>query len=209
MKKFSAGFSLVEILVVIAIISILATVLLFNFREGSAQSRDVERKAELRNLQTAIELYKQENGRYPAGCKGPGVWSGENTPYTCPSGNQYIVGHESGLRFAPKFISALPTDPKLNGANSGYVYTTNADGTVYKLMARLTVESEVVDYGNTFKSCDATNGNVGICDNNKPIHCLESNATFQTSYAVWGGFADALNDTLVEQYTKDIICDIP
>jgi hypothetical protein len=111
------------------------------------------------------------------------------TSYACASGGEYIVG------LAPAFIPKLPTDPKLLAdGQSGYVYTTNADGTVYKLMARRTVESETVSYAHEFKSCDATDSGTGMCDavistGNKPNHCVENNGIFKSTYAVWGGFA--------------------
>lgn len=229
------GFSVIEILVVVSIITLLVAVLYATFSEGSAQARDAERKSDLRELQSAIELYKQENGTYPAGCRGPGTWSGQSgTSYACPSGNQYIVG------LAPKYIPALPTDPKLNGANSGYVYVTNNDQEVYKLMAKNTVESETVVIGDEFQSC-AVSGlawtscaesdilpainlaldrcDAASCDRtypsyNRPNHCSPSSAQFQTSYGLWGGYAfvdpnNSNHDVLVERYTEDIICDIP
>lgn len=159
MKRLSAGFTLVEIIVTVSIIAILASVIYANFNDGSAQSRDAKRKADLVLLQNAIELYKNDNGRYPAGCNGAGVWSGQaSTNFACSSGSQYIVG------LAPKYIRVLPTDPRIgaaesNGsgalaADSGYMYLTNAPGTVYKLVARNTVETETLNYDSDFKSCD-------------------------------------------------------
>ena len=38
----------------------------------------------------------------------------------------------------------LPVDTNLNGVNSGYVYTVNDDGSVYKFMALNTVENETL-----------------------------------------------------------------
>jgi prepilin-type N-terminal cleavage/methylation domain-containing protein len=149
MKKISAGFTLVEIIVVVSIVAILSAIIYANFSQGSAQSRDAKRKSDLRNLQTAIELYKTENGRYPAGCNGVNIWSGHSGSYACAADSQYIVD------LAPKYIKTLPVDPKLNGVESGYMYLTNEKGTVYKLVAWKTVETEVFsDYGFEFQACD-------------------------------------------------------
>lgn len=216
MKRLNAGFTLAEIIVSVSIIAILASILYANLNQGGAQSRDAKRQADLRALQSAIELYKNDNGRYPEGCNGALAWSGHAPTYACSGGGQYIVD------LAPKYIKTLPVDPKLNGNDSGYVYTVNADGTVYKLMVKKTVETETVDYSHEFKSCDATNSivNPGLCDathptNNKPNWCGEWNSQFQTSYAVWGGFVvpnispdNANYDLLTERYTEDVICDI-
>lgn len=214
MKKTTVGFSLVELLISVSIISILMAVGYFNFKDSTKAARDAQRKSDLRELQSAIELYKNENGRYPEGCKGPGVWSGQTgTLYACASGNQYIID------LAPKYIEVLPIDPKkLTTNTSGYMYTTNASGTVYKIMVKNTVESETVTYAHEFKSCQVTNNSTGMCDathptNNKPTWCVASNAQFQKSYALWGGYADVPPtvpnaETLIERRTEDIICDI-
>ena len=55
------GFTLIELLVVIAIIAILAAVLLSSFDEARKSARDDARKAELKELQLALELYKAQN----------------------------------------------------------------------------------------------------------------------------------------------------
>lgn len=219
MKKLASGFSLIELLVVIAIIGILSSVIYANLGQGSAQGRDLERQSNLREVQAALELYKNEHGRYPERCNNGQSWSGQKgSIYACSTGNIYILGTPTEP-FVPNFMPSLPVDPKLNGNDSGYVYTVNADGTVYKFMAKKTVESESIDYSHQFKSCDATNSSVGICDathpsNNKPNHCLETNSVFMSTYAVWGGYAYVAPTisnaaTLIERYTEDVICDIP
>ncbi len=210
------GFTLIEILVVITIMGILSAVVLANLGEGQAQARDAERKADLRSIQSALELYKLKYGRYPAGCRAPGRWSGQiGTAYQCGGNNsQYIVG------LAPEFIPVLPSDAKLNGTDSGYVYTTNAQGTVYKLMARLTVETEADTlssteaFSNDFKSCATNINGTDICDaimpsNPRPAHCERTNIIFQTSYGLWGGFASGNTANIVERDTEAVICNIP
>jgi prepilin-type N-terminal cleavage/methylation domain-containing protein len=151
-----AGFTLLELLIVLAIIGILTTVVVVGLNEGTAQARDAERQADLRNLQSAVERYKTQYGRYPAGCNGANSWSGQpGTDYECTDGSRaYILGYEAGKPFVPNFIEGLPLDPKLNGTNSGYMYLTNADGSSYKIMVKNTVESETVTRTHEFKSCD-------------------------------------------------------
>lgn len=169
MKMIARGFTLVEIIVVVSVLSILSAVIYANFNDSRTQSRDAQRQADLRALQNAIELYRQEYGRYPAGCNGAGAWSaqkGAGLPYECADGTgQYIKGYESGKPFTPEFIKVLPTDPKLNGAGSGYMYVTNTDGTSYKIITRNTVEvtSNQVDmhpsgglHNEEFKVCDVS-----------------------------------------------------
>ena len=217
------GFTLVEIIVVVTIISLLSGVSFFAYGEASKKTRDKDRQADLRTLQAAVELYKQKNGRYPAGCSttSGSAWSGQiGTVYACADGsNQYIVG------LAPAYIPKMPYDRRLNDTDSGYVYSTNTDGTVYKIEAKKTVESETVTWDHPLRSCDVNNPNHtvngvagnGMCiavakspyDNNTPNHCQEYDATFQTSYALWGGYAPATADIVVERLTENIVCAIP
>lgn len=201
-KAFQRGFTLIEVVVVVGIVAILAAVTFVNMSASSQKSRDAKRQADLQTMQTAIELYKNKYGRYPAQCASGAAsngWSGQlGTSYACTDGStQYIVG------LAPEFIPVLPKDPKLNGTASGYAYRTNANGTVYKLMARSTVESETVTYSHPFSSCDVDPINnatsdirlggwcIGVSYNsfNTPTQCLDTNVIFQKSYGVWGGFA--------------------
>lgn len=147
------GLTLIEVLVVIAIIGILAAVISVNAVESGKISRDAKRQADLRMLQSAVELYKNKYGRYPEGCRGAGNWSGQiGTDYECVDDtNRYILGANG--RWFNEFISVLPYDDKINGDDSGYVYVTNADGSVYKIMAMRTVEADTVDYNHEFESC--------------------------------------------------------
>lgn len=208
------GFTLIEVLVAVAIIAILAAVMYSNFGQSSAVTRDAERKADLRAVQSALELYKLKYGRYPERCAvtSPSMpWSGQDgTSYECDDGSgQYIVG------LAPEFMPVLPYDQKINGANSGYVYTTNTEGTVYKFMAKNTVESEVVGVKNELKSCELGGG---ACDSvyttgSKPAWCDVNNSNFQKTYAVWGGYpfepnAGDSNQNRAERMREAVICNI-
>ena len=57
-----------ELLVVIAIISVLAAVVLASLNEARKGARDKTRKIELKQLQLAIEIYREASGAYPSEC---------------------------------------------------------------------------------------------------------------------------------------------
>ena len=64
--KPSAGFTLIELLVVIAIIGILASTVLASLGSARSSARDARRLSETKQLQTALELYRNSNNnQYP------------------------------------------------------------------------------------------------------------------------------------------------
>src|SRR3989344_8609229 len=63
--KSGAGFTLIELLIVVAIISILSTLLMVNFIAVRQRGRDAERKSGLRQIQSALELYRADEDTYP------------------------------------------------------------------------------------------------------------------------------------------------
>jgi prepilin-type N-terminal cleavage/methylation domain-containing protein len=207
------GFTIIELLVTVSIIAILMAVAIGSFGPAREKSRDAQRQTDLRTVEAALALYKNKYGEYPAGCNPPTTgttpsWSGQpGSGYECnPTSTQYIVG------LAPEFIPKLPTDPRLNADEtySGYVYTTNADQSVYKLMALNTVETENVDSNNAFFRCgqdlDQSTASLShddpqICERSPQIatgsynaqvsknnECSDSDL-FQTTYAISAGFS--------------------
>ena len=66
MKKKKAGFTLIELMIVIAIIAILAAILVPNFLKARAQGQLTACKSNCKNIATALEMYSSDNGgRYP------------------------------------------------------------------------------------------------------------------------------------------------
>ena len=114
-KKNIAGFSLVEILVVISIIAILSA-LFISQTTGIAQqkARDSKRRADLETIRAALEIYRSDCGSYPASLGTSLVGTG-----TC-SGNTYL--------------NSVPVDPGRNA----YRYTPNGTS-AYAVCARLEV----------------------------------------------------------------------
>ena len=122
-KRSSRGFTLIELLVVISIIGLLSSFLLASLSQARGKARDAKRKSELKQLQTALELYYSDNSGYPVDC-----WN------TSPT--NYIPG------LAGTYITVLPRDPSYGqfcdaiGGNDGiwnYHYCSNLTVTSYKI----------------------------------------------------------------------------
>jgi prepilin-type N-terminal cleavage/methylation domain-containing protein len=64
-SKFTKGFTLVEVLVVIAIIAILTSIAYASLNQIRAKSRDQKRIADIHEISLELEYYFNKNGQYP------------------------------------------------------------------------------------------------------------------------------------------------
>ena len=109
MKKNKKGFTLIELLVVIAIIGLLATLSVIALNTARVKARDARRVSDVKQIQTALEMYFDANSAYP-------IVSNGSVPTST-------------------YISSVPTNPQpVDGgcpAATNYVY--NSDGATYTL----------------------------------------------------------------------------
>lgn len=130
--QIKSGFTLVELLVVIAIIAILAAVvvLVINPLELTRRGRDAARLTDLSNLQSAINVAVQEStgsgvvtilckasGEYP--CTGP-----SHTGTRASDGSGWVKADLGSQKSVS--VSTLPIDP-INSAAYHYTYCANND----------------------------------------------------------------------------------
>lgn len=64
--KTKSGFTLVELLIVIVIISVLATLTVFGANKVSRDARDFSRKSTVAVITESLEKYYADNGEYPS-----------------------------------------------------------------------------------------------------------------------------------------------
>jgi len=140
------GFTLVELVIVVGIIAVLASLVIVNLSPPRSKSRDQKRKADLLAIQGALELYFATNRSFPST---GGTWSGE-PPVFGGKGYSGPDGYVPNL--APNFITVLPSDPTRRASSAaggctdnhaGYLY--QSDGKDYKVIANCTPEIAISD----------------------------------------------------------------
>ncbi|MBU2025165.1 MAG: prepilin-type N-terminal cleavage/methylation domain-containing protein [Patescibacteria group bacterium] len=66
-KRKISGFTLIEMMVVVAIIGILATLAIVSYRQTLKTSRDKKRVADIESVRLALNMYADKKGSYPSG----------------------------------------------------------------------------------------------------------------------------------------------
>jgi type II secretion system protein G len=119
MKKSKKGFTLIELLVVIAIIGLLATLSVVALNSARVKARDARRVSDIKQIQTALEMYFNEKNAYPG--------TGINTTLSDVNG---FSATASGTVYLGK-VPSNPT-PRADGAtacpDTDYVYTQAGSG---------------------------------------------------------------------------------
>lgn len=143
-RKFSItnkGFTFIELLIVIGLIAVLtgAVLIIFNPLAQIQKGQDTKRKADVEQIQNALEFYYQDTGRYP--------------PSTIDfkiSANAQTINW--GGSWQP-YMAALPSDPV---SSKRYVYFTPAssNGQTYYLYASLdrSTDAQACNNGNACTS---------------------------------------------------------
>ncbi len=123
MKNYLRGFTLIEMLVVVGMITLLASIVLFSVSEARANARDKARISDLKQYELAFRLYVERYGTLPACADG----------FRLDSVNQSAVNHNESfpdcsntektqtIAFLQEYFGSLPTDP-LGPGNENYYY---------------------------------------------------------------------------------------
>lgn len=119
------GFTLIELLVVIAIIGLLSTLAVVALSSARTKARDSKRLSDLKQVQTALELYYTDQNAYPTEDPAAVLGAGD---LACLNAAGFAA---AGC--ATPYMGLVPTDPL---ATQDYTYAS-ADGTTYTITATL------------------------------------------------------------------------
>ncbi len=130
------GFTLIELLIVVAIIGLLSTLAVVSLGSARVKARDSKRLADLKQIQTALELFYTDQNTYPTGS---GLTLG-GTSAACLNATGFTT---AGCTSA--YMGAVPADPKSPGtysytaASSSYSIVAALEGTVNGLTEGITL----------------------------------------------------------------------
>lgn len=110
MKK--KGFSLIEILTVVAIIGILASITSYVFSSSLIRSRDTQRKTDLDTIKNALEQFYLEYRTYPPAAIPQGAGSISLVAKIQLEESIADCGERDRRYLAPFFIPTIPEDPR-------------------------------------------------------------------------------------------------
>lgn len=125
--KIAEGFTIVELLIVTAIIALIASLVFVSFESTKAKSRDARREEDIKQIQNALDLYFVTHREFPE-C----IEAVINGSTDCLSQALINEGAIAGLPIDPLGGSAGVCD----GASS-YVYCYQSDKFIYTLKYRL------------------------------------------------------------------------
>lgn len=121
-KKSLQAFTLIELLIVVAIIAILAAIAVPNFLEAQTRAKIARVRADVRSVVTALETYKIDSNKYPTAA---------DYPYFAFRGTRMDTAHyhsriPSWLTTPISYMNSLPEDifipDKYTGNFDRYVY---------------------------------------------------------------------------------------
>src|SRR3989344_839722 len=124
-KKFSiqSGFTIIELLVVVAIAAFILSIVSVSFRDAKTRGRDARREEDLKQIQNSLNIYQVNRRQFPV------------CPLTVINGSSDCV---SQAILGDNVANSLSTDPLHGGvgvcsAEGSYVYCYESDGSDYTL----------------------------------------------------------------------------
>ena len=125
MKK-NSGFTLVELLIVITIMSILTVITVGQFQNARKKARDVQRKGDISAMAKALEMYYADFGTFPADINGE--TDSDSWGSSLTDGSGYV------------YMKTLPVENYLRDVP--YCYSVTVDGKKFGVFSALENEED-------------------------------------------------------------------
>lgn len=132
--SLSKGFTLIEMIIVMAILGILFTIVLVNVTSARERARDASKKGGLHALRIALNLYQNNYGGFPATGDGTtfnACGAGGTSPCPVCSTADFTAGGAAGCDVT--YMKSLPRD----GSNFAFRYYPCDSGDSYRALVTL------------------------------------------------------------------------
>lgn len=138
--RLQKGFTLIELIVVMAIMGLLIGITASSFQNSRIKGKDAKRKSDLKQVQTALESYLNDHGLYPVSTVGKITACGAGGVSVCDWGSSFT--DENGT----VYMAQLPRDP--SSPTMVYQYYVSTDQKQYQIYASLenTEDSQLGSY---------------------------------------------------------------
>ena len=143
-RKMKKGFTLMELMIVVAVLAILAAILIPNFRGITADAKNSTAKADLRNLKMAVILY-------------------QNQFNVLPDDSSADKFEECLQNYSPRVVDRVPVDP-WSSSGAKYQYAVSADETTFGIWSvgqngtsETTITNDTCTFGANADDIVATN----------------------------------------------------
>jgi len=136
-SRLNAGFTLIELLVVISIIGVLSALALSNYNAARQRARDAQRKSDLNQIKTSLQMYYNDNS--------------SSFPLSLVFGSALENPTDSSM----VYMKVVPNDPSYDVSDEeSPQYSYSSDGTEYCLVTNLENGSDK-DLANSQLRCEA------------------------------------------------------